>query len=67
MSENELTKVVVDTAFQIHMKLRPGLLESAYQTILLYELRKRELIVHDEVGVPVDWEGSTSTLGFGPT
>ena len=64
MSENEIAKVVVETAFQIHTKLGPGLLESVYQAILLYELRKRGLNVHEEVVVPVNWEGIHIEVGF---
>jgi hypothetical protein len=38
MTENELAKVVVDAAYQVHIKLGPGLLESVYETVLAYEL-----------------------------
>ena len=56
MSENELAQIAVDVAFQIHTRLGPGLLESVYQAIMLYELRKRGLSVEDEVPIPVVWE-----------
>jgi len=40
MTENEIAEVIVDTAFQIHKRLGPGLLESVYEIILAYELKK---------------------------
>src|SRR5947209_7101950 len=56
MTENEVAKVIVDTAYHIHVKLGPGLLESVYRVILAHELRKRGLQVETEVAVPVVWE-----------
>ena len=64
MTENEIAKVIVDTAFHIHVKLGPGLLESVYQAILVYELRKRGLHVDDEIEVPVAWEEVRLEVGF---
>ena len=40
MRENEIAKIVVDVAFQIHKRLGPGLLESAYEAVMLYEIAK---------------------------
>jgi GxxExxY protein len=56
MNENELAKIVVDAAYQIHTRLGPGLLESVYHAILLHELRKRGLSVQTKVPIPVVWE-----------
>jgi len=64
MTENELAKIVVDVAFHIHSRLGPGLFESVYQAVLLYELRKRGLHVEDEVPVPVVWEEIKLEVGF---
>ena len=38
MSENEIATLVVDAVYRIHKNLGPGLLESAYETVLAYEL-----------------------------
>ena len=38
MSENEISKVVLDAAFEIHKELGPGLLESVYEAVMEYEL-----------------------------
>jgi GxxExxY protein len=56
MHENEIARIIVDVAYQIHTRLGPGLLESVYRAVLIHELRKRGLRVEGEVGVPVVWE-----------
>ena len=38
MTINEISKIILDAAFEIHKKLGPGLLESVYETIMEYEL-----------------------------
>jgi GxxExxY protein len=55
---------VVDIAFKIHSRLGPGLLESVYEAIMLYELRKRGLSAEKQVGVPVVWEEVHLDVGF---
>jgi len=57
MTENEISKVVVRSAVNIHRLLGPGLLESVYQRILAFELRKAGLRVETETPVPVQWDG----------
>lgn len=64
MTENELAKIVVDVAYQIHTKLGPGLLESVYQKVMLYELHKRGLHVQEEVPRPVIWDDVQLEVGF---
>ncbi len=64
MTENEIAKIVVDAAYHIHANLGPGLLESAYQSILVYELKKRGLRFESEVLVPIIYDGSILETGF---
>ena len=64
MRHNELSAIVIDTALDIHRRLGPGLLESVYQEILLYELRKRGLRVEKEVPIPVIWDDVKLDVGF---
>ena len=45
MNENDISKIIVDTCYKIHVKLGPGLFESVYEEILTYELIKKNLIV----------------------
>ncbi len=39
--ENPVAQEIVDAAFKVHTTLGPGLLESVYETVLAYELKKR--------------------------
>ena len=58
MNENEInvrTAQVVDAAMKVHSTLGPGLLESAYEACLAYELRKRGLRVETQRLLPVRW------------
>ena len=54
---NTLAKQVLDAAFRVHTTLGPGLLESAYTTCLVYELRKSGLDIKTEVPVPIVYDG----------
>jgi len=64
MTENELSKIIVNLAFQIHNKLGPGLLESVYEEILFLELRKLELKVERQKAIPVIWNNTKLEIGF---
>jgi GxxExxY protein len=55
---------IVDAAFKIHRHLGPGLLESAYETVLIYELTKRGLRVERQVPVPVVYEEVRLDAGY---
>jgi len=64
MTENDVARIVVDTALHIHKALGPGLLESAYVAILAHELRKAPLHVETQVPVPIHWDGLALEVGF---
>jgi GxxExxY protein len=64
VSENEIAKIVVDAAYQIHQALGPGLLESVYEVILAHELRKRGLIVERQTPVSIVWDNIRFEEGF---
>ena len=57
MTENELAKIVVDLCVKIHKILGPGLLESAYEECLTYELKKQGLQVQRQVSIPLIYDG----------
>ena len=61
MTENEVAKQIVDVAFKIHTTFGPGLLESVYETIMAYELRKRALEVRSQKPIPVIHECSNAS------
>jgi GxxExxY protein len=64
MTENELSKIVVDICYKIHTKLGPGLLESVYEAILYYELNKLGLKVQKQKPLSVYWEEIVLEVGF---
>lgn len=64
MTENEIAAVVVDLCYQIHVMYGPGLLESVYEAILVYELRKLGFFVHQQYPIPVIHEEVQFEVGF---
>ena len=64
MTENELAKIIVNIAFQIHLKMGPGLLESVYEEIMFYELTKLNLQVERQKGISVLWNEVKMDVGF---
>ncbi len=64
MNENEIAREIVDAAYKVHTTLGPGLLESAYETVLAYELRKRGLVVVLQQPIPVNYEDVTVEVGY---
>ena len=53
MTENEVAKQILDAAFAVHTKLGPGLLESVYEVVLAYELKKRGLAAERQKSMPI--------------
>jgi len=64
MGIEEIAKTIVDAAIKVHRALGPGLLESAYQACLAYELRKRGLRVECELVLPVVYDGQQIDAGY---
>ena len=64
MIENEISKIIVDCAYQIHTKLGPGLLESVYETVLARLLERRGLSVARQVPIPIRFEDMEFDEGF---
>jgi GxxExxY protein len=62
--QEKLAKIVLDCAFDVHSALGPGLLESAYQTCLLYELKQRGIFTESEKSLPVLYKGITLECGY---
>jgi GxxExxY protein len=53
MHENDLARIIVDSAFKVHTVLGPGLLETVYQFALNHELNARGISTHRERPIPV--------------
>jgi GxxExxY protein len=64
MNENEITEKIIGCAIKIHDVLGPGLLESAYQKCLLYELRLQGLHVEGEVPLPLVYQEVRLECGY---
>ncbi len=64
MNIEEIARIIVDAAIKVHRALGPGLLESAYQKCLAYELRKRGLHVECEVVLPIMYDGQQIDAGY---
>jgi len=64
MTENEIGRIIVDTAIYIHRKLGPGLLETVYEVILAHELTKRGLKAERQVAIPITFEEFHFDEGF---
>lgn len=61
---NQITAQIVDAAMKVHSALGPGLLESAYEACLAYELRQRGLQVLTQVGLPVVYNEVKLDVGY---
>jgi GxxExxY protein len=60
MHENEISRIVVDAAIEVHRGLGgPGLLESVYEEALVWELAGRGLTVERQRAVPIHYKGQT--------
>lgn len=64
MTENESSKIVFDCALKVHQALGPGLLESAYEECLFYELKKRNLSVQKQKTLPLIYEDVILEIGY---
>jgi GxxExxY protein len=64
VSENEIGTVIIASAMKVHSAVGAGLLESAYETCLLYELEKQGLAVQRQVLIPLRYEDLTIDNGY---
>lgn len=64
MTENDIAKEIVDACYKVHTTLGPGLLESVYEAVLVYELEKRGIKVSRQQALPVIYESVKLDEGF---
>jgi GxxExxY protein len=57
LSENELSEKIIGAAIEVHKELGPGLLESAYEAALFFELNSMDLMVQKQVPVETIYKG----------
>jgi GxxExxY protein len=64
MNFEPLSKEILDCAFEVHTILGPGLLESAYEECLAFELKKKNLIVERQKPLPVVYKDVKLEIGY---
>ena len=64
MTENEISKIIIGAAIEVHKILGPGLLESAYEMSLERELKIQELEVLRQVGLPLIYKDLKCDVGY---
>jgi len=61
---NDITKEIIGAAIDVHRELGPGMLESAYEACLMYELLQRHLHVERQKPVAVSYKNQTLDCGY---
>lgn len=64
MTEETVGKAVLDSAFNVHTQLGPGLLESVYEAAMTLDLRKKGFKVDQQRAIPVFFDGAKLEVGF---
>ena len=64
MDENALSKQIIGAAIEVHRYLGPGLLESAYEECIAYELTQRQILFERQKPVPVVYKDVQLDCGF---
>ena len=65
MTENELSRVIIEAAIEVHRHLGPGLLESIYEDALTHELTQaHQLRIERQKEIPVFYKGKPMGKGF---
>ena len=59
-----IAREIVDTAIRVHTRLGPGMLESAYEACVEYELNKRSLAVKKQVPMPLRYDDLSIDVGY---
>ncbi|HVS53169.1 MAG TPA: GxxExxY protein [Opitutaceae bacterium] len=61
---NQLTEQIIGAAIEVHREKGPGLLESAYEACLAYELSQRGIRAERQVAVPLNYKGVVIDVAF---
>ena len=64
MTINQITETIIGAAIEVHRTLGPGLLESAYEECLCYELLLRDVSFQRQYPLPVDYKGQLFDCGY---
>jgi len=62
MTENELSKIIVESAIEVHRSIGgPGLLESVYEEALVWEIGQKNVLLERQLTVPIMYKGNSLT------
>ena len=64
MNENEISYKIIGAAIEIHKTVGPGLLESAYENALAFDLREMGLYVKQQVPMPFFYKNVKQDIGY---
>ncbi len=64
LTENEISKIIFDSALKVHKTLGPGLLESSYEECLFYELKKTGLKIEKQKALHLVYEKVKLDIGY---
>ena len=64
ISENEISKIVYEAGYMVHKALGPGLLESAYEECLFYEISQNGLFVEKQKPMPLTYRNVKLDVGY---
>jgi GxxExxY protein len=64
ISENDISKIVYEAGYIVHKALGPGLLESAYEECLFYELNKHDILVERQKPMPLIYDEVKMDVGY---
>ena len=64
MEQNDITRICIGCAYEVHTILGPGLLESAYKECLYYKIKKSGLTIQKEFPIPLSFENVYLECGY---
>lgn len=64
ITENEVAKQIVDAAYAVHTRLRPGLLESMYEAVIACEIEQRDLRADRQVAIGIRYDNLSVPEAF---
>ena len=64
MDINRISGLIIEAVMRVHSALGPGLLESAYESCLVHELRKMGLMILSQLVLPVEYDGVKIDAGY---
>ncbi|WP_228376293.1 GxxExxY protein [Chryseobacterium sp. IHB B 17019] len=64
ISENDISRIVYESGYLVYKSLGPGLLESAYEECMFYELRKHHLLVEKQKPMPLVYDEVKLDIGY---